>query len=278
MKLRIGLMQLFRIILMIRLVSENKDFSECIVSFAQYKSFSFLVLANEEAATILGAMQEYHNKTCIRFRPYQKDDKNWIDIRSDSNGCWSSVGMKEDGQVVNLSSPKCIRHGVVAHELMHAVGFYHQHSAPDRDDFVEIMWDNIVDGRENNFNKYNDTTVSEFNVTYDYDSVMHYSSKAFSRNGENTIEPLVSWIRLRGNRTYMEDYHILFYLQKNRESVKLGQRRGLSDSDIKKINIMYQDMCNTDIINVTEQKQPRPEDHLLNIIGLIGQTFGFGNQ
>lgn len=75
---------------------------------------------------------------------------------------------------------------------MHAIGFYHQHSASDRDEFVKIVWDNIADGRERNFNKYNEDTVSQFNVTYDYSSVMHYSSKAFSRNGENTIEPLVS--------------------------------------------------------------------------------------
>lgn len=147
---------------------------------------------NEEAAIILGAMQEYHNKTCIRFRPYRKGDRNWIDIRSDSRGCWSTVGMKDDGQVVNLAQPKCVKHGVAIHELMHAIGFYHQHSAPDRDDFVEIVWDNIADGRENNFNKYNESYVSQFNVTYDYDSVMHYSSKAFSKNGNNTIQTLVS--------------------------------------------------------------------------------------
>lgn len=71
-------------------------------------------------------MQEYHNRTCVRFRPYVQTDEHWIDIKSDYSGCWSSVGMKTQGQIVNLGSPKCLRHGVVVHELMHAIGFYHQ--------------------------------------------------------------------------------------------------------------------------------------------------------
>lgn len=74
---------------------------------------------------------------------------------------------------------------------MHALGFFHQQSAANRDDFIQINWDNIRRGREHNFNKYNETTVTDFNIMYDYDSVMHYSAKAFSKNGENTIETLV---------------------------------------------------------------------------------------
>lgn len=153
--------------------------------------FSSFRIANEEVWQILGSMQEYHNKTCIRFRPYEQTDQNWIDIKPDYSGCWSSVGMRKRGQVINFGSPKCLRHGVIIHELMHAIGFFHQQSAAERDDFVEIVWENIRAGREHNFNKYNETVVSSYNETYDYNSVMHYSSKAFSRNGSNTIEPLV---------------------------------------------------------------------------------------
>lgn len=158
------------------------------------KQLTILKIGDEELIIILGAMQEYHNKTCIRFRPYTKNDTNWIEIKSDQNGCWSSVGMQMEGQVINLHSPKCIRHGVVVHELLHALGFYHQQSSADRDDFVIIHWENIRAGRERNFNKYNTTTVTDYNITYDYESVMHYSAKAFSKNGNITIQPLVGYV------------------------------------------------------------------------------------
>lgn len=90
---------------------------------------------------------------------------------------------------------------------MHAAGFHHQQSASDRDDYIIIYWDNIKRGREHNFNKYNESVVSNFNVTYDYDSVMHYSSKAFSKNGNVTIEPIVSVII---PSTYTCIYFIIF--------------------------------------------------------------------
>lgn len=146
----------------------------------------------EETLAVLNAMQEYHDKTCIRFRPFVATDDGWVHIKQDYSGCWSSVGKRSQGQIVNLGSDKCRRHGVIIHELMHAIGFYHQQSASERDDFIKIHWENIKRGREHNFNKYNESVVTNFEVVYDYESVMHYSPRAFSKNGEITIEPIVN--------------------------------------------------------------------------------------
>lgn len=33
------------------------------------------------------------------------------------------------------------------HEMLHAIGFWHEQSRPGRNDFVEVMWENIQDGR-----------------------------------------------------------------------------------------------------------------------------------
>jgi hypothetical protein len=50
-------------------------------------------------------------------------------------------------------------------------------------------------GKEYNFKKYSEATVTNFEVPYDYGSIMHYSAHAFSRNGKATITPLVCMIK-----------------------------------------------------------------------------------
>lgn len=63
------------------------------------------------------------------------------------------------------------------------------HSAFNRNEYVEIVWDNIREEFERNFQTF---PTSHFGEDYDYTSVMHYNSKAFSSNGEPTLVPLVS--------------------------------------------------------------------------------------
>lgn len=57
-------------------------------------------------------------------------------------------------------------------------------------------------GKEHNFRKYNEATVTNFGVQYDYGSIMHYSAHAFSKNGKPTITPLVCMSRRQRSILY----------------------------------------------------------------------------
>lgn len=62
--------------------------------------------------------------------------------------CWSYVG--DDGVGQNLSiGAGCDTKAVVQHEILHALGFYHEQSRSDRDDYVQIWWDEIEEGKFN---------------------------------------------------------------------------------------------------------------------------------
>uniref|UniRef100_A0A1B6E272 Metalloendopeptidase n=2 Tax=Clastoptera arizonana TaxID=38151 RepID=A0A1B6E272_9HEMI len=167
----------------------------------------------EEIDIIKNAVKEIEEETCVKFRDYKKDDDDYVVVKGDAEGCWSFVGRKHGGQILNLSE-KCVRHGVVVHEFLHALGLYHQQSAPNRDDYVTVNWDNIEPDHKHNFDKYNTSTVTDYGVGYDYNSIMHYSSHAFSKNEKKTLEP-------------------------KQKEVKIGQRKHISDKDIKKIRKIY---------------------------------------
>lgn len=150
------------------------------------------------------AMNAYHQNTCVKFRKRTLNDRDYISIQNSASGCWSSVGRVGGKQQVNLQSPSCTTLiGTIIHEFMHTVGFFHEHSRDERDQFVNILAGNIRRGYEENFKKNAKGTSSPYGVGYDYGSVMHYSEMAFSGNGKPTIQTKVRFGMLDIYRTTM---------------------------------------------------------------------------
>lgn len=48
-------------------------------------------------------------------------------------------------QVLSIGAG-CDRIATIEHEFLHALGFWHEQSRADRDDYVTIMWDRIQEG------------------------------------------------------------------------------------------------------------------------------------
>ncbi|CAF3586687.1 unnamed protein product [Adineta steineri] len=139
--------------------------------------------------TIKNAMLRIEQQTssCIRFVP-RTNQPTWIRIFPGS-GCWSYMGRtKTSGaQDLSIATPGCAYQDIVMHELIHAAGFAHEQTRPDRESHVTINYNNIQSGTESNFQRYLTTQADTLGRAYDYASIMHYKSTAFSKNGQATI-------------------------------------------------------------------------------------------
>jgi len=148
-----------------------------------------------------------------------------IFVQSKNNdGCWSFVGMLqppiETGskgtihtQLLNLQADGCNALGIAIHEMGHALGMAHEQSRPDRDRWVTIHWDNV---KKSEYVQFEVDAKGYTAESYDYLSIMHYGSTAFSINEKPTITT-----------------------PKGGHDSTLGQRMGLSQYDANQLAAMY---------------------------------------
>nr|P0DM62.1 RecName: Full=Astacin-like metalloprotease toxin 5; AltName: Full=Loxosceles astacin-like protease 5; Short=LALP5 [Loxosceles gaucho] len=131
---------------------------------------------------ILEAMRSYEDTTCIKFRR-RFDEDDYVNIHV-GDKCYSRVGKSFKGGPQPLSLGNgCTDFGTILHELGHSVGFDHEHSRTDRDEYLIIHERNIKNGSEHNFEKLLESKTRTIGP-FDYDSIMLYGSYAFSRDTE----------------------------------------------------------------------------------------------
>ena len=63
--------------------------------------------------------------------------------------------------------------------MAHAMGFAHEQTRSDRDDYVTVLMDNIDERWEHNYEKWDETTNE---TPYNYESIMHYQTKVWFWN------------------------------------------------------------------------------------------------
>ncbi|KAK2572505.1 Nematocyst expressed protein 6 [Acropora cervicornis] len=175
-------------------------------------------LSEESVDYVNEAIDEWQSRTCVTFHEKTDSDEDYIQFVYEQ-GCSSYVGRIGGHQTISVGNEDqsiVCKKGNIIHEIAHALGFFHEHSRPDRDDYVDVLWNNVVSGYEKNFYKETTETVNSRGIGYDYGSVMHYGEFFFTKQ--------------RGSRT----------LVPKTSGVSIGQRIGLSDLDVQQARILYQ--------------------------------------
>ncbi|XP_058837117.1 low choriolytic enzyme-like [Topomyia yanbarensis] len=178
-----------------------------------------------EKNTIRDAMQMFREFTCVRFVQRKRNDRLFVAIGNNFTGCYSYVGRRTNNQFnyINLQTPQCLMTvGTPVHEMMHALGYYHEFVRPDRDEYIyinrsallpEYQTDEFYDA---NFGKLRPEDGQTYNITYNYGSVMHYSRYAGAQSLEYPV--------LINTKPYVGDF---------------GNENGFAYSDVLEINRRY---------------------------------------
>ena len=128
------------------------------------------------------------------------------------NSCSSGVGNTGGQQVVYLTTGCGTKETV--HELGHAIGLHHEQQRCDRDNYVEVLYGNMLSEGVGSYSTLCSGTAVIFGA-YDEASIMHYGPYAYTSNGLPTM------------RSKRGLDHLM------------GASQGLSRGDVATINWMY---------------------------------------
>ncbi|XP_047741388.1 blastula protease 10-like [Hyalella azteca] len=96
--------------------------------------------------------------------------------------CHAGLGYWE-GQPTKVSLANCPARGPT-HEIGHALGIEHEQSRSDRDENIIVFMANVKPESASNYDK--EPTIN-FNVPYDYYSLMHYRERSFGIDGKRAM-------------------------------------------------------------------------------------------
>lgn len=167
----------------------------------------------------------------------------------------SPVGMQNGGNTIRMVS--WWNEIIIAHEIFHSLGFFHQHQRPDRNNYVQVIQGNICpDNFEANFPIETDATVTA-NIPYDFQSMMHYRRDAFTgcRIASDSCKAFSPC-----PNGYINANTIQVLPQFNQFQNTIGQRIQISQIDALMLRFLY----------------PFPNDRIVNIMQSAVGFFSIG--
>lgn len=154
-------------------------------------------------STFMWACGYWTNGTNLKCKPWEGEIE-YVYVEYDPAGprdvCTSDVGAGNvpSKKTINLG-PGCWDLRTILHVIGHSLGFIHEHQRIDRDSFVTILTENILPEALSEFAAIDLLSGNYLNERYDFDSIMVFDNKHYSKNGLPTIA---------AKPGYERDFHI----------------------------------------------------------------------
>jgi hypothetical protein len=238
--------------------AKNKDRSAVAVTGQFYRwpnaTIPYVIASTvPNQARITGAVDHWNKVMAgvVRLVP-RTDESVYVQfVRPTSAGtCTSYIGKVFSSGAQPIQTGDYCSLGNIIHEIGHAFGLWHEHTREDRNNHVTVNLENVQTGQTHNFTQ-NISTGDDIGV-YDYASIMHYNTTAFSANGLPTIVTIPA-------------------------GIPIGQRNGLSTGDIAAIKILYPPPVVVDPVtspvvapvNVTVNITANPQGSPITVDGVV---------
>ncbi len=126
---------------------------------------------------VIDAVEYLNTFTNLTITP-REQEKDYVLVTRGEADCYSYAG-RVGGQQEIFLVPEC---GVkeILHEWMHTIGFFHEQNRGDRDQYLQIIWENIDDVNKPQFKKLPNDYMGVSGRPFDYQSIMLYPSETFS--------------------------------------------------------------------------------------------------
>ncbi|XP_055337629.1 high choriolytic enzyme 2-like [Paramacrobiotus metropolitanus] len=187
-------------------------------------------IERSQVANITAALETIQEQTgsCVQFQQVDEIGTKRNALReyivfklANDKNCYTHIGRRNGANPIWLSRSCLSEIGIIMHEVLHKLGLFHEHSRPDRSDFVSVHYQNIFPNVSNQFEEYHN--MDTHNLPYDVESIMHYGPLNGAKNSMNPSLTL---------RSYFDG-----------DKIKMGQREELSETDVKRVLLMYN--CST---------------------------------
>jgi len=175
------------------------------------------------------AIRRWQGKTThLYLRPAVASDTHYLYVTlqtGDAGQSW--VGMQPTkGQYVALLDPSRFPASHVAHEIGHAIGLFHEQTRPDRDDYIEVRYNNI---QQNWWSQFAPPIqeATTLGTPFDFASIMLYNYQAGSVNPYSSFVPAVvsRYPSISGGQSHW--------------GLGSSNIQGPSPTDIQAVEIMY---------------------------------------